>query len=120
MKDTESNTLNQKAPWQGGYRIIKLGVIPEAKINEFPTKKLERLFNAVPWEIQNILQVVTETIIRRWEAWLMSVTNKLWIDSNGRCIVAEKYSITVFNKMYDVFYVPALPSWQSPVLCTYR
>ena len=54
---------------------------------------MERLFNALPYELQNLMNVETDTFKKHLDDWLRTIPDILKIDGYGAFILAASNSI---------------------------
>ena len=59
---------------------------------------MERLFNALPYELQNVRDVKTDTFKKHLDKWLRGIPDKPKIDNYGATVGAETNSITKQKK----------------------
>merc|ERR1712212_371344 len=88
----------------GRRRCIKSQVIPTSLsggnrtvIHNSTARQMERLFNALPYRLQTVTGVKTETFKRKLDEWLRTIPDTSRIDDYGASVgvlterVAERY-----------------------------
>ena len=89
----------------GRRRCIKSMTIPTALSNKFRTKiqqstarQMERLFNAIPYDLQNKSDISPDTFKGHLDKWLKTIPDTPRIDNYGASVNAETNSIYMQSK----------------------
>merc|ERR1711962_1448764 len=84
----------------GRRRCIRSTTIPtilngsnRTMIHYSTARQMERLFNALPYRIQKITRVKTDTFKKKLDEWLRDIPDTLKIDDYGVSVGAETNSI---------------------------
>ena len=66
---------------------------------------MERLFNALPYELQNITNVETDTFKKHLDDWLRTILDTPKIDSYGASVPAgvKQYCRSMYDKMVTLY-----------------
>ena len=115
IEGIRENVLNLETGIEGRRRCIKSTTIPtnvkgknRTLIQHSTAIQMERLFNAIPYELQNITGVRTETFKKHLDEWLSGIPDTPKIDDYGARVSAETNSVTQQkrqseNKMVTLF-----------------
>merc|ERR1711951_213432 len=95
-KKKEENVLKLETGIVGRRRCLKSSIIPTIINDKYRTiiqNSMERLFNALPYELQNITNVETDTFKKHLDDWLRTIPDTPKIDSYGASVPAASNSI---------------------------
>ena len=105
IEGIRENVLNLETGIEGRRRCIKSTTIPtnvkgknRTLIQHSTARQMERLFNAIPYELQNITGVRTETFKKHLDEWLSGIPDTPKIDDYGARVSAETNSVTQQKK----------------------
>ena len=100
LEGIKENVLGLKMGKLGRRRCIKSSTIPttinngnRTMIQNSTARQMERLFNALPYRLQTITKVKTETFKRKLDGWLREVPDTPKIDDYGATVSARTNSI---------------------------
>ena len=101
LEGIKENALNLETGREGRRRCIKSAAIPttidgkhRTQIQNSTARQMERLFNALPYEIQKITDVKLDTFKKHLDKWLKNIPDTPKIDDYGVAVGAETNSIT--------------------------
>ena len=96
LEGIKENALKLETGREGRRRCIKSAAIPttidgkhRTQIQNSTARQMERLFNALPYEIQKITDVKLDTFKRHLDKWLKSIPDTPKIDDYGVTVGAE-------------------------------
>ena len=105
LEGIKEGVLNLVTGKEGRRRCIKSATIPTILDEKYRTiiqhstaRQMERLFNALPYELQNVRDVKTDTFKKHLDKWLRGIPGKPKIDNYGATVGAETNSITKQKK----------------------
>ncbi|MCP4252991.1 MAG: hypothetical protein GY775_06210, partial [Candidatus Scalindua sp.] len=100
LEGIKENALKLETGREGRRRCIKSAAIPttidgkhRTQIQNSTARQMERLFNALPYEIQKITNVKLDTFKSHLDKWLKSIPDTPKIDDYGVTVGAETNSI---------------------------
>ena len=100
IEGKKENVLKLETGKVGRRRCLKPSIIPTNINDKYRTiiqnstaRQMERLFNALPYEIQNITNVETDTFKKHLDDWLRTIPDTPKIDSYGASVPAASNSI---------------------------
>ena len=100
IEGKKENVLKLETGKVGRRRCLKSSIIPTSINDKYRTiiqnstaRQMERLFNALPYEIQNITNVETDTFKKHLDDWLRTIPDTPKIDSYGASVPAASNSI---------------------------
>ena len=100
MREKKENVLGLETGRVGRRRCLKSSIIPTVINDKYGTiiqnstaRQMERLFNALPYELQNITNVETDTFKKHLDDWLRTIPDTPKIDSYGASVPAASNSI---------------------------
>ena len=100
IEGKKENVLKLETGKVGRRRCLKSSIIPTIINDKYRTiiqnstaRQMERLFNALPYEIQNITNVETDTFKKHLDDWLRTIPDTPKIDSYGASVPAASNSI---------------------------
>ena len=101
LEGIKENALKLETGREGRRRCIKSAAIPttidgkhRTQIQNSTARQMERLFNALPYEIQKITDVKLDTFKKHLAKWLKNIPDTPKIDDYGVAVGAETNSIT--------------------------
>ena len=100
IEGKKENVLKLETGKIGRRRCLKSSTIPTAISGKYRTiiqnstaRQMERLFNALPYNLQNLSDVNTDTYKRHLDIWLRTIPDTPRIDGYGATVSAESNSI---------------------------
>ena len=100
MDGIRENVLGLETGTFGRRRCIKSKTIPtilnernRTLIHNSTARQMERLFNALPYRLQTITKVKTDTFKKKLDSWLMGIPDAPKIDDYGASVSAKTNSI---------------------------
>ena len=101
LEEIREGVLKLKIGKEGRRRCIRSATIPTTLDSRYRTvihhstaRQMERLFNALPYRLQNIRGVKTDTFKRHLDRWLRDIPDTPKIDNYGASVSAATNSIT--------------------------
>ena len=101
MEGERENVLKLRTGKEGRRRCLKSATIPTTLDNRYRTiiqhstaRQMERLYNALPYRLQNIREVRTDTFKKHLDRWLRDIPDTPKIGNYGASVSAETNSIT--------------------------
>ena len=101
----ETNSGDQEEGGLGRRRCIKSQTIPttissgsRTIIHNSTARQMERLFNALPYKLQTVTKVKTETFKRKLDKWLRTIPDTPRIDDYGASVGVSTNSIVEQGK----------------------
>ena len=101
LEGDRENILKLRTSKEGRRKCIRLATIPITLDNRYRTiiqhstaRQMERLYNALPYRLQNIRGVKTDTFKKHLDRWLRDILDTPKIDNYGASVSAETNSIT--------------------------
>ena len=95
LEGIKENVLNLVTGKEGRRRCIKSAMIPTTLDNKYRTliqhstaRQMEKLFNTLPYELQNIKDVKTDMFKKRLVRWLRDIPNTPKFDNYGASVGA--------------------------------
>ena len=84
-------------------------------IQNSTAKQMERLFNALPYELQNLTNVETDTFKKHLDDWLRTIPDTPKIDSYGASVPAASNSIVdqCMTKWWPYMWVTRSPNQET-------
>ena len=105
LEGIKENGLNLVVGTEGRRRCVKSATIPTTLDEKYRTiiqhstaRQMERLFNAIPYRLQNVKDVKTDTFKKQLDRWLKGVPDTPKIDNYGAAVGAVSNSITKQKK----------------------
>ena len=100
LEGIKENVLGLKTGKVGRRRCIKSSTIPtmlsegnRTMIQNSTARQMERLFNALPYRLQTITKVKTDTFKKKLDKWLKGIPDAPKIDDYGASVGAKTNSI---------------------------
>ena len=100
IEGKKENVLKLETGKVGRRRCLKSSIIPTNINDKYRTiiqnstaRQMERLFNALPYELQNIMNVETDMFKKHLDDWLRTIPDTPKIDSYGASVPAASNSI---------------------------
>ena len=100
MKLETGNNGDPEVRTMGRRRCIKSRAIPttlsggsRTAIHNSTARQMERLFNVLPYKLQTVTGVKTETFKRKLDEWLSTIPDTPRIDDYGSRVAADSNSI---------------------------
>ena len=101
LEEAREGVLKLKTGKEGRRRCIRSATIPTTLDGRYRTvihhstaRQMERLYNALPYRLQNIRNVKTDTFKRHLDRWLRDIPDTPKIDNYGASVSAATNSIT--------------------------
>merc|ERR1711895_231501 len=102
IEGKKENVLGLEKGKTGRRRCIKSVTIPTALSNKFRTKiqqstarQMERLFNAIPYDLQNKSDICPDMLKEHLDTWLRTIPDTPRIDNYGASVPTESNSISL-------------------------
>ena len=122
LEGDRENVLKLRTDKEGSQRCIRSATIPTTLDSRYRTvihhstaRQMERLFNALPYRLQNIRGVKTDTFKRHLDRWLRDIPDTPKIDNYGASVGAATNSITnqKKNKWWPYMWVAMSPQTEA-------
>ena len=112
IEGKKENVLKLETGKVGRRRCLKSSIIPTIINDKYRTiiqnstaRQMERLFNALPYELQNITNVETDTFKKHLDDWLRTIPDTPKIDSYGASVPAgvKQYCRSMYGQMVTLY-----------------
>ena len=100
IEGKKENVLKLETGVVGRRRCLKSSAIPtnigakyRSIIQNVTARQMERLFNALPYDLQNKKDISTDTFKKHLDLWLRNIPDTPRVDGYGMTVPAESNSI---------------------------